>query len=173
MDYGMYANLPLPEARDLINTALASSKDGIAQKLKDIDVKLEAEKLVAKAANEQGDRSENAEWQIAQNNIARLTANKVDLINKEAAFKLFTGKYVQSDLISIGSTVKIAEEVVTTNEQTIRVVKLVPKGLGDMEICALSINTPIGSSLVGRKQGDEFSVNAPVGHINIKVLEVI
>lgn len=173
MNFGLYANIPLAEARDHINAALARSKEGIKEKLKDIDQKLEAEKLVAKAANEQGDRSENAEWQIAQDNIARLTANKVDFINKEAAFKIFTDKYIQSDLISIGSTVKISEHILTTGEDTTRVVKLVPKGLGDMEICALSINTPVGASLIGRKLSDEFSVSAPVGQINIKVLEVI
>ena len=75
---------------------------------------------------------------------------------------------VKSDEIAIGSTVKVLD-IEFDEENEYRVVGSAEanpaKGL-------ISDESPVGKALLGRKAGDEVTVEAPAGEIKLKIISI-
>ena len=115
-----------------------------------------------------GDLSENAEYDEARNEQAKVEARiqELEALIENAEIIDETNMDVRS--ISLGSVVKLYdedfEEEITYN--------IVGSNQADPLAQKISDQSPIGRALMGKKAGDTVTVTAPAGEIHFKVLEV-
>ena len=136
------------------------------------DLKVNRRKEVAqkiKEAREQGDLSENAEYDAAkeEQRDIELRIEEIDKILKNA--ELVTDEDVDSSVINIGSTVRIQD--LEFDEQ------MEYKIVGSTEANSLkgkiSNESPVGKALIGAKVGQNVEVETPSGMIQYKILEIL
>ena len=135
------------------------------------DLKVNKRKEVAakiKEAREQGDLSENAEYDAAKDEQRDIEARieEIEKILKNA--EVFVEEEVDLDKINIGCKVRILD--VEENEE------LVYKMVGSTEANSLkgkiSNESPVGKALIGAKKGDTVEVETQVGILKYKILEI-
>jgi len=130
----------------------------IKQKLKDVSVKI-------KEAREMGDLSENAEYHEAKNEQSFLTGKEMELEQKIKNAQIIK-KECKSDSIIVGCTVEIEDDGEKMKYQ------IVGSDESDPINGRISVDSPIGSALVGHKKGDVVEVRTPAGTSNCKVISV-
>lgn len=134
--------------------------------LKVVKRKEVAEKI--KEAREQGDLSENAEYDAAKDEQRDIEARieEIEKILKNA--EVVVEEEVELDKISIGCTVRILD--CEFDEE------LEYKIVGSTEANSLkgkiSNESPVGRALIGSKVGDTVKVETQVGDLEYKVLEI-
>ena len=135
------------------------------------DLKVVKRKEVAqkiKEAREQGDLSENAEYDAAkeEQRDIELRIEEIDKILKNA--ELVVDDDIDSSVINIGCTVKIKD--LEFNEE------MEYKIVGSTEANSLkgkiSNESPVGKALIGAKKGQTVEVEAPSGVLKYKILEI-
>ena len=135
------------------------------------DLKVNRRKEVAqkiKEAREQGDLSENAEYDAAkeEQRDIELRIEEIDKILKNA--ELVVDDDIDSSVINIGCTVKIKD--LEFNEE------MEYKIVGSTEANSLkgkiSNEAPVGKALIGAKKGQTVEVEAPSGVLKYKILEI-
>jgi len=114
-----------------------------------------------------GDLSENAEYHEARD----MQANIEDRINKIESI-LKSAVIMQSShgtsIVTIGSVIVISKE--NTNDK--KTLTLVGSEESDMSAGKISIKSPIGIALVGKKKKDVFTVTTPSGQVTYTVLDI-
>ena len=121
-----------------------------------------------KEAREQGDLSENAEYDAAKDEQRDIEARieEIELILKNA--EVVVEDEVDLDKISVGCKVRILD--IEFDEE------LEYKIVGSTEANSLkgkiSNESPLGRALLGATVGQEIKVEAPVGEVLYKVLEI-
>ena len=136
------------------------------QELKVVKRKEVAQKI--KEAREQGDLSENAEYDAAKDEQRDIEAciEDIEKILKNA--EVVVEEEVELDKISVGCTVRILD--CEFNEE------LEYKIVGSTEANSLkgkiSNESPVGRALIGAKVGDTVKVETQVGDLEYKVLEI-
>ena len=135
------------------------------------DLKVVKRKEVAqkiKEAREQGDLSENAEYDAAKDEQRDIEARieEIEKILKNA--EIVDEDEVDLETINIGCQVKILD-LEFDEELTYKIV-------GSTEANSLkgkiSNESPVGKSLIGKKVGDLVSVETQVGVVQYKVLDI-
>jgi transcription elongation factor GreA len=113
-----------------------------------------------------GDLSENAEYQQAREEQARLEERigRLEAILKHA---VIVGDRTAST-IDIGSTVFVQKE----GEREPRTFRIVGSEEANMAEGKLSDLSPIGAALIGRSKGDIVRVSTPGGEVGYEVIEV-
>jgi transcription elongation factor GreA len=121
------------------------------------------------AAIEQGDISENAEYESAKERQSTLIG-RLDQMNKriEELAKIKMDE-IPRDRVSLGSTVNVTD--LDTGEKKRYV--LVPPEAMDSNPDYISIMSPIARNLVGAYPGDEVFVKVPKGEREYRVERVI
>ena len=136
------------------------------QNLKVVRRKEVAQKI--KEAREQGDLSENAEYDAAKDEQRDIEARIEDIEKILKNAEVVVEEEVELDKISIGCKVKILD--VEENEE------LEYKIVGSTEANSLkgkiSNESPVGKALLGAKIGDVVKVETHVGELENKVLEI-
>ncbi len=136
------------------------------QNLKVVRRKEVAQKI--KEAREQGDLSENAEYDAAKDEQRDIEARIEDIEKILKNAEVVVEEEVELDKISIGCKVKILD--VEENEE------LEYKIVGSTEANSLkgkiSNESPVGKALLGAKVGDIVKVETHVGELEYKVLEI-
>lgn len=136
------------------------------QNLKVVRRKEVAQKI--KEAREQGDLSENAEYDAAKDEQRDIEARIEDIEKILKNAEVVVEEEVELDKISIGCKVKILD--VEENEE------LEYKIVGSTEANSLkgkiSNESPVGKALLGAKIGDVVKVETHVGELGYKVLEI-
>ena len=136
------------------------------QNLKVVRRKEVAQKI--KEAREQGDLSENAEYDAAKDEQRDIEARIEDIEKILKNAEVVVEEEVELDKISIGCKVKILD--VEENEE------LEYKIVGSTEANSLkgkiSNESPVGKALIGSKVGDTVDVETQAGIIQYKVLEI-
>ena len=134
--------------------------------LKVVKRKEVAEKI--KEAREQGDLSENAEYDAAkdeqrdiENRIEQLEAilKNVEVVDEDE---------VDTDTVGIGCTVKVFDY--EFDEEI--VYDIVGSTQADIMKNKISDESPVGMALKGAKVGSEVTVEAPDGEFKYRVLEI-
>ncbi len=121
-----------------------------------------------KEAREQGDLSENAEYDAAKDEQRDIEARieEIEKILKNA--EVVVEDEIDLDKINIGCKVKVFD-VEFSEEMEFKIV-------GSMEANSLegkiSNESPVGKALIGAKVGDEVSVETQAGIMQYKVLEI-
>ncbi len=135
------------------------------------DLKVYRRKEVAqkiKEAREQGDLSENAEYDAAkeEQRDIELRIEEIDKILKNA--ELVTDDDVDASVINIGCTVRI-KDLEFDEEMEYKIV-------GSTEANSLkgkiSNESPVGKALIGAKAGQKVEVETPSGVVNYQILEI-
>ncbi len=134
------------------------------QELKTVKRKEVAENL--EYAKSLGDLSENAEYHEAR----ELQANIEDRIAKlETMLKSAVIMSLRhSEVVGIGSTVKL-EKLKDKSKAKYKIVGSEEANLADAK---LSIHSPLGSAMVGKRRGDEFKVTTPGGVVEYRITDI-
>ena len=134
--------------------------------LKVVKRKEVAEKI--KEAREQGDLSENAEYDAAKDEQRDIEARIEELEKSLKNAEVVVEDEVDLDKISIGCKVKILD-MEFDEEMEYKIV-------GSTEASSLkgkiSNESPVGKALIGKKKGDVVDVETQVGVLKYKVLGI-
>ncbi|MCI5731491.1 MAG: transcription elongation factor GreA [Eubacterium sp.] len=134
------------------------------------DLKVNRRREVAqkiKEAREQGDLSENAEYDAAkeEQRDIELRIEEIDKILKNA--EVVDDDDVDSNVINVGCTVKI-KDLEFKEEMEYKIV-------GSTEANSLkgkiSNESPVGKALIGAQKGDTVEVETPAGMIKYKIVD--
>jgi len=115
-----------------------------------------------------GDLSENSEYDEAKNAQAQLEAQIVKLENKLKNAKVIDEDEVSTDVVSVGSKVKLLDKEFDEEVEYY----IVGSAEADPSQQKISNESPLGSALIGKKVGDVVSVSAPDGIIEYKILSI-
>ena len=115
-----------------------------------------------------GDLSENSEYDEAKNAQAENEAKIAELENKVRYAKIIDEKDIDTKTVQIGSTVKLYD-VEFDEEVEYTIVGSTEVNLAENRI---SNESPIGSALLGAKNGQTVEVNAPAGVIQYKIISI-
>ena len=114
-----------------------------------------------------GDLSENAEYDEAKDEQAKLEA---DIVELEAALRnvIVIDGEISTDAVNVGTTVR----VLYLDEGDEEEFTIVGARESDPMNNKISNESPIGVALLGHKSGDTVSVEAPDGMYELKILEI-
>ena len=115
-----------------------------------------------------GDLSENAEYDEARNEQAKVEARIQELEALIENAEIIDESNMDVRAISLGSVVKLYDE---DFEEEITY-SIVGSNQADPLEQKISDQSPIGRVLMGKKAGDRVTVTAPAGELHFKVLEV-
>ena len=110
-------------------------------------------------AREHGDLSENAEYKAAKERQAFLEGRKAQLQKRMASLSLVNLDKIPTDRAAYGSRVILFDY---DNEKEIEY-RLVTPEESDIAKGLISITSPIGRSLVGKRVGDGVEIVTPSG----------
>ena len=116
-----------------------------------------------------GDLSENSEYDEAKNEQGKLYSRIAELEDILLHAVIVDESETDSDKISIGCTVTVVD-LKTGREMP--PYKVVGSQEADPMHRAISEESPFGKALMGAKEGDEISVEAPVGIIHYRVEKI-
>ncbi len=119
-------------------------------------------------ARDKGDLSENAEYEAAkefQQNLSKRISKVSDTIRNSEIVRADNNK----DKVGMISTIKIMNHKLGI-EQTWT---LVSENEVDTRNGMISFNSPIGSSLIGKKRGDVVEVIVPSGKMKLEILDIL
>ena len=125
-----------------------------------------AEKL--KEAIAQGDLSENADYDAAKNEQAELEERIYKLENMIRKAKIIDDSELAGDQVTVGLTVKVLD----IDEDEEDEFTIVGSTEADPFEGKISNESLVGAALLGKRVGDEISVEVPDGIVSYKVLEI-
>ncbi|WP_318508287.1 transcription elongation factor GreA [Bacillus sp. T3] len=119
-----------------------------------------------KIARSFGDLSENSEYDSAKEEQAFVEGRITTLENMIRNAKIIGEDEMQSDAVSLGRTVTFIE-LPDGEEETY---SIVGSAEADPFEGKISNDSPIARSLMGKKVGDEVSVQTPGGEMNVRIV---
>lgn len=144
----------LKEMEEELENLKVNRRNEIAQKIKE--------------AREQGDLSENAEYDAAKEEQREIEARIEELQNILNNAEVVDEDEIDLDVISIGSQV-VVQDMEYNEELTYRMV-------GSSEANSLkgklSIESPLGKELLGSKIGDIIKTETPGGILEYKIISI-
>lgn len=143
------------------------------KKLKDElhQLKTVERKMIIKAiadARDKGDLSENAEYDAAKNDQGLLEIKIAKLDEIVANARIVDSSQLDINKVSILTTVKIKN---LKNNMEMKYT-IVAENEADLKSGKISIDSPIGKGLIGKKVGDKVDVTVPAGVIPFQILDI-
>lgn len=120
-----------------------------------------------KVARDFGDLSENAEYDAARNEQARIEGEIVEIEAKLKVAEIIKDNGAK-DVVSVGKAVEILD--LDFNE--INVYEIVGTTEADISKNRISNESPLGKALIGSKVGDVVTVKAPECDYQVKVVSI-
>ena len=115
-----------------------------------------------------GDLSENSEYDEAKNAQAA-NENKIAELEQKLRFaKIIDESEVDTEIVQVGNIVKVLDMDLKEEEEY----TIVGTTEVDLSLNKISNESPIAVGLLGKKVGDIAQVDAPIGTIKLKVLEI-
>jgi transcription elongation factor GreA len=115
-----------------------------------------------------GDLSENAEYDAAKEAQEHLELRIAKLEETLSRAQLIDTAALQTDKVYILSLVKLQD---MKTKQVIEY-RLVAPEEADFDKNKISVTSPIGKGLLGKKQGETVRIQVPAGTLEYKVLEI-
>ena len=122
-----------------------------------------------KEAREEGDLRENAGYDAARERQGLLEARISHIESRMIRFEVIDIDTLQSDRAVFGATVTV--EDMDSGEQ--KTFTLLGPDEADHTKGTISIESPVGRALLGKREGDEISVQVPKGRVDYEVVSVI
>jgi len=119
-------------------------------------------------ARDKGDLSENAEYDAAREAQGMLEARIAKLDDVLANARLVDASHMDTSKVSILTKVKIKN---LKNNQTVQYT-LVTQSEANLKEGKISIDSPIGKGLMGKKVGDKVDITVPAGTIPFQIIEI-
>ena len=132
---------------------------------------VEAKKRVAeeiKIARGFGDLSENAEYDAAKKEEARVYGRLAELEELLRTATFVDDTAVSTDTVAVGTVVRVLDEEFNEEDEY----TLVGFTEADPTKLFISQESPIGEALVGKRVGDRVDVKTPGGIVKMKVLSI-
>jgi transcription elongation factor GreA len=120
-------------------------------------------------ARSQGDLSENAEYAAAKDRQGFLEARINELAYKLANAEIIDSENLPRDRVRFASRVSL--ENVETGERVLY--QLVGPEESDIERGRISISSPLGSAIMGKRPGEEVVLQAPGGKRYYELVEIL
>lgn len=120
-------------------------------------------------ARAHGDLSENAEFAAAKDRQSFLEGRIKELEYKVAHAEIISIEKLAKDKVVFGSMVML--ENVDTGESV--QYQLVGPDESDIQAGRISISSPLGKAMMGKKPGDELSIRVPGGVRNYEVTKIV
>ena len=156
----------MEEKKNLMSHEKLESLENELNELKEVKRAEIAQKI--KEAREQGDLSENAEYDAAKDEQRdiELRIEEIEKILKNA--EVVDEEEVATDKVSIGCVVKILDQA-AKEELTYKIDA--PTEANPLK-GVISYESPVGAALIGKKVGEVATVEAPAGELKFKVLDI-
>ncbi len=144
---------------------LQKMKDEL-QQLRTVERKAATQAIVD--ARDKGDLSENAEYDAAREAQALLELRIAKLEDVIANARIVDETQIDLSKVSILTTVKIKN----TNNGAVMKYTLVAENEADLKIGKISVDSPIGKALLGKKVGEKVDVQVPAGKVTFQISEI-
>lgn len=144
---------------------LEKMRDDLAR-MKGIEMREHLQALAE--AREKGDISENAEYDIARENINMLSIKIASLeerirnsviVVKSAESTSDVQLFTKVRILNVKSNKEITYSIVTEDE-------------ADSKLYKISVNSPLAQGLIGHKKDELVKVSVPAGLLEFKILEI-
>lgn len=119
-------------------------------------------------ARDKGDLSENAEYDAAKEAQGMLEMRISKLEEVVANARVIDESQLDTSKVLIHSKVKLKN---LTNKQEMTYT-LVAQSEADLKTGKISVDSPIGKGLLGKKAGEEAEIEIPNGKIKFEIIEV-
>ena len=127
----------------------------------------EAARAIAEA-REKGDLSENAEYDAAKEAQGMLELRINDLEKQLSSARILDASSVDTSQVTVLSKVTIEN---VRNKASITY-QLVSESEADLKAKKISVNSPMGQGLLGKKVGEVALVKTPNGNIEFKIVDI-
>lgn len=119
-------------------------------------------------ARDKGDLSENAEYDAAKEaqGLHELKISKLEESLSNA--RVIDESEINTDKVSILSKVKILN--ISLNKEFEYII--VSEEESDLQAGKISVQSPIGKGLLGKKKGEEVGIDVPSGELKFKILNI-
>ncbi len=119
-------------------------------------------------ARDKGDLSENAEYDAAKEaqGLLELKISKMEATLSEAV--VIDESQLDKDKVLILSKVKMKNQL---NGMVVEYT-LVPENEADLKVKKISVESPIGKGLLGKKVGDVAEIQVPNGTVTFEIIEI-
>ncbi len=119
-------------------------------------------------AREKGDISENAEYDVARDNINMLS---IKISNLEARIR---NSIVVTKEKSTADDVQLFSKVTILNKKTGKTIaySIVTEDEADSKQQKISVNSPLAQGLVGHKKGEVVKVSVPAGVLELEIIQI-
>lgn len=153
----------------VLGGAMKEVRDRLELELKTLERELTVElPREIKTAVAMGDLRENAEYHAALERQRFVRARIGQLRTRLSELGTMNLDRIPKDRIGLGSTIALLD-LETDVEVTYELV--IPE-MADLEKGLVSTSSPIGRGLLGKKDGDEVSIDVPSGKKRFEILEV-
>ena len=119
-------------------------------------------------ARAHGDLKENAEYHAAREEQGMLEARISHLENTLAMAHVIDLKAIKSNTIAFGATVSLLD----LNTDQKKKYQIVGKFESDIKIGKIPIASPIARALIGKKEGEQVTIQVPKGLQEYEILKV-
>jgi len=119
-------------------------------------------------ARDKGDLSENAEYDAAREAQALLEFKIAKLEDVIANARIVDETLLDLNKVSILTTVKI----INTKNKAAMKYTLVAESEADLKAGKISVDSPIGKALLGKKVGEKVDVTVPAGVVTFQISEI-
>jgi transcription elongation factor GreA len=116
-------------------------------------------------AREKGDLRENAEYHAAREDLGMINARINELRNTLANAVVVDASMIDTSRIAFGAKVKLED----LSDKSVEEWQLVGNGEDDALENKILTSSPMGSALLGKKQGETVIVNAPAGQLKFRI----
>ena len=135
------------------------------------ELKTRGRQEIAKAiaeARDKGDLSENAEYDAAKEAQGHHESKIAKLEEVMSNARVIDESSIDASLVSVLSKVKIKNK--KTNSELIYI--LVAEEEADLKLGKISVGSPIGKGLLGKKVGEVAEIKVPAGLLEFEVIEI-
>ncbi len=143
--------------------------DKLKNELEELKTKGRADmaKQIAEA-RDKGDLSENAEYDAAKDAQGLLELKISKLENTLASARVLDESQIDNSKVSILSTVKMKN---LKNNMEMKYT-LVAEEEADLKTGKISVKSPIGKGLLGKKKGEVAKFKVPAGDMEVEILDI-
>lgn len=119
-------------------------------------------------ARSHGDLSENAEYDAAKERQGFIEARMSELERKLADARIIDTANLASETVVFGATVQLIE----LQSQQKKQYTLVGQDEADLKNGKISVQSPVGKALIGRRVGEQVEVTTPAKVVEYEIVEI-
>ena len=125
--------------------------------------------LAIEEARAHGDLSENAEYSAAKEKQSFLEGKIIELEDKIARAQIIDISKICEEKIVFDAKIKLMDLDIGTEVSY----QIVSDTESDISKGKISISSPIAKALIGKRVGDEVTINVPKGKREFEVLDIV